>query len=70
MLDDFKKGFFKTLVILKDYLTEVVIAGGWASFIYHHYLLSDKERKPLRTKDIDLVVPERLRKKKRTVDEF
>jgi len=52
-MDDFKKGLFKTLAILKDYLQDIVIAGGWAPLIYYHYLLSNKNLNPLRTKDID-----------------
>ena len=53
----FKKEFFQILVILKEYLSDIVIAGGWAPLIYYHYFLSDKERMPLRTKDIDIVIP-------------
>jgi len=56
----FKKEFFQTLVILKEYLSDIVIAGGWAPLIYYHYFLSDKERMPLRTKDIDIVIPRTL----------
>ena len=41
-MDDFKKGLFKTLTILEDYIQDIVIAGGWAPLIYYHYLLSDK----------------------------
>lgn len=71
MMDNsFKKGFFKTLEILKDYLPDIVIAGGWAPLIYYHFLLSNKEIEPLRTKDIDIVVPIKLEKKAaRTIDE-
>ena len=70
MKNDFKRGFFRTLEILSDYLNDIVIAGGWAPFIYYHYLLNKKEIEPLRTKDIDIVVPEKLAKRKnRTVDE-
>jgi len=69
--NSFKKEFFKTLVILKDYLFDIVIAGGWAPLIYYHYLLLDKSIRPLRTKDIDIVVPERLKKRKeKTVNEL
>jgi len=65
----FKREFFETLSILKDYLSDIVIAGGWAPLIYYHYLLSDKSREPLRTIDIDIVVPEHLKKRKdKTVD--
>ena len=60
-MDDFKKGLFKTLTILEDYLQDIVIAGGWAPLIYYHYLLSDKNLNPLRTKDIDIVVPSKLK---------
>lgn len=70
MKNDFKRGFFRTLEILSDYLNDIVIAGGWAPFIYYHYLLNKKEIEPLRTKDIDIVVPEKLAKRKnRSVDE-
>ena len=70
MVNSFKKGFFKTLEILKDYLSDIVIAGGWTPLIYYHYLLSNKEIEPLRTKDIDIVVPNKLEKKAaRTIDE-
>jgi len=70
MANSFKKGFFKTLEILKDYLPDIVIAGGWAPLIYYHYLLSNKEIEPLRTKDIDIVVPNKLEKRApSTIDE-
>ena len=65
----FKREFFETLSILKDYLSDIVIAGGWAPLIYYHYLLSDKSRVPLRTIDIDIIVPEHLKKRRdKTVD--
>jgi len=71
MSNIFKKEFFSTLLILRDYLSDIVIAGGWAPFIYYQYLLSDKEREPLRTKDIDIIVPERLKtKSNKTIDEI
>lgn len=69
MSDLFKREFFETLMILEDYLSDIVIAGGWAPLIYYHYLLSDKTREPLRTKDIDIVVPEHLKKRRnKTID--
>ena len=60
MADVFKEGFFRTLWILRDYLPELVIGGGWAPLIYHHYLIGDKSSEPIRTKDIDILVPEKL----------
>jgi len=34
MVDDFKPGFFRTLVLLRDYLPVIVIGGGWAPLTY------------------------------------
>lgn len=56
MNDPFASGFLKTLRILKDYLSVIVIGGGWAPFIYYRYLLGDKEYEPIRTHDIDFMV--------------
>jgi len=56
MPEDFKAGFLKTLWILRDYLPVIVIGGGWVPLLYYHYLLADKSRDPIRTRDIDLLV--------------
>jgi hypothetical protein len=56
MPQDFKAGFFKTLWILKDYLSAIVVGGGWVPLIYYHYLVADKSRESIRTRDIDLFV--------------
>jgi hypothetical protein len=56
MPEDFKAGFLKTLWILRDYLPVIVIGGGWVPLLYYHYLLADKSREPVRTRDIDLLV--------------
>lgn len=60
MTEDFKVGFLKTLWIIRDYLSEIVIGGGWVPLIYYHYLLADKSREPIRTRDIDLMVQFKL----------
>jgi hypothetical protein len=57
MNDLLVSGFLKTLRILKDYLPVIVIGGGWAPFIYHRYLLGNKDHEPIRTRDIDFMVP-------------
>ena len=57
MNDFFISGFLKTLWILKEYLPVIVIGGGWAPFVYHRYLLGNKSHEPIRTRDIDLMVP-------------
>ena len=56
MPEDLKTGFLKTLWILKDYLGEIVVGGGWVPLIYYHYLLGDKSKEPIRTFDLDLMV--------------
>ena len=56
MNDDFTHGFFNTLVILKSYLSEIVIGGGWAPFLYYRYLVGDRYHAPVLTSDIDLMV--------------
>jgi len=56
MPEDFKAGFVKTLWILRDYLLVMVIGGGWVPLLYYHYLLSDKFKEPIRTRDIDVLV--------------
>jgi len=56
MPEDFKAGFLKTLWILRDYLPVMVIGGGWVPFLYYHYLLCDKSKQPIRTRDIDMFV--------------
>ena len=57
MNDLLVSAFLKTLWILRDYLPVVVIGGGWAPFIYHRYLLGNKGHEPIRTRDIDFLVP-------------
>jgi hypothetical protein len=56
MPEDFKAGFLKALWILRDYLSVIVVGGGWVPFLYYHYLVADKSREPIRTRDIDLLV--------------
>ena len=56
MNEDFTRGFFNTLVILRRYLSETVIRGGWAPFLYYRYLVGDRNHDPVLTSDIDLMV--------------
>jgi hypothetical protein len=56
MPEDFKAGFLKALWILRDYLSVIVVGGGWVPLLYYHYLVADKSREPIRTRDIDLLV--------------
>ena len=56
MAEDFKDGFLKTLWIIRDYLSVIVVGGGWVPLIYYHYVLADKSKEPIRTRDLDLLV--------------
>lgn len=56
----FEIGFYKTLYVLRDYLSEIIIAGGWAPFIYYRYLLGNMSHEPVLTQDIDFVVKTEL----------
>lgn len=49
--------FLRTLWVLRDYLPDLVIAGGWAPYIYLRYWLKETEVEPIRTYDLDLAVP-------------
>jgi hypothetical protein len=56
MNDRLASGLFKTLGVLREYLPEIVVGGGWAPFLYHRYLFRDFKREPIFTRDIDLMV--------------
>ena len=56
MKDITKLVFLKLIWILREYLSDIVIGGGWAPLVYYHYLLGDKTKNPVRTFDIDLMV--------------
>lgn len=66
-----KAGLLKTLWLIREYLPDIVIGGGWAPLIYYHYLLGDKSRFPILTKDIDIMVDEKVPvRKSRTLGEI
>lgn len=56
MADITKLAFLSSMWFLRDYLTDIVIGGGWTPLIYYHYLWGDKTKNPVRTFDIDLMV--------------
>jgi len=56
MNDSLTIGFLRTLWILRDYLHEIIVGGGWAPFLYYRYLLQNKDYEPVRTRDIDFMV--------------
>lgn len=56
MMDDFARGLLKTLTVLRPYLPQIVIGGGWAPFLYFRYLAKNREHTPVLTRDIDFMV--------------
>ena len=56
MIDDFARGLLKTLAVLRPYLPQIVIGGGWAPFLYYRYLAKNREHTPILTRDIDFMV--------------
>ena len=56
MTEDFTRGLFKTLAVLRPYLPQIVIGGGWVPFLYYRYLAKNREHTPVLTRDIDLMV--------------
>ena len=56
MMDDFARGLLKTLALLRPYLPQIVIGGGWAPFLYYRYLAKNREHTPVLTRDIDFMV--------------
>ena len=56
MAEDFTRGLFKTLAVLRPYYEQIVIGGGWAPFLYYRYLARNRKHTPVLTRDIDLMV--------------
>ena len=52
---------FRMLGVLLPYLDEIVIVGGWVPFLYDRYGQMSSRHPLLRTIDIDLVVPRRVK---------
>jgi hypothetical protein len=60
MMDDFARGLLKTLTVLRPYLLQIVIGGGWAPFLYYRYLAKKREHTPVLTRDIDFMVAHQI----------
>lgn len=56
-----QRAFARFLDAVAPFLDRIVIAGGWTSRLFHHSdQANEVEYAPLRTKDVDAVVPPRL----------
>lgn len=61
----------KTLEVLKPYLKEIVIVGGWVPLLYRRYGQLPSRHPSVRTMDIDVAVPRRLEERGRpTINEL
>ncbi len=60
MAQQVNEALLRALMLLKDYLPDIVISGGWVPYLYHRYVVANPPAEPIRTHDLDLVVPERL----------
>jgi hypothetical protein len=54
------RGFIHVLQALEPRLSEIVLAGGWAWYVYRKYLTGEWSLPGEFTLDVDLVVPRRL----------
>lgn len=57
-LEKLEKGFLGTVEILTDYLSQIVIVGGWCPYLYARYLWKKKIPNIPTTLDVDLGVIE------------
>lgn len=55
----------KAMEVLAPYLDEIVIVGGWVPFLYNRYGQMSSPHPLLRTMDIDVVVPRRVKERGR-----
>ncbi len=69
MSENLKTGFLKTLWLIRDYLPDLIIAGGWAPYVYSRYYYRDSKKTVIFTKDIDIVVGKDIPVKGKTLDE-
>jgi len=61
----------KTIEVLKPYLKDVVIVGGWVPLLYRRYGRIPSRHPSVRTMDIDVAVPRHLKESGRpTIDEL
>ncbi len=56
MSHPFAASLIKTLWILRDYLSEIVVGGGWVPMLYHRYVAKNSQYIPIYTRDIDFMV--------------
>ena len=58
------------LKALEPYLDDVVIAGGWAPYLYAAHEQPSAEAVGLKTRDLDLAVPREIPEREKTIDQL
>ena len=58
------------LRVLRPYLDDIVIAGGWVPYLYAAHLPPSDEAVALRTRDLDLAVPREVPEREKTIDQL
>lgn len=58
------------LEVLRPYLDDIVIAGGWVPYLYAAHQPPSEEAVALKTRDIDLAVPREVAERDRTIDQL
>jgi hypothetical protein len=58
------------LRVLRPYLDDIVIAGGWVPYLYAEHLPPPGETIALKTRDLDLAVPREVPERDKTIDQL
>jgi hypothetical protein len=58
------------LRVLRPYLDDIVIAGGWVPYLYAAHLPPSDEAVALKTRDLDLAVPREVPEREKTIDQL
>ena len=58
------------LEVLRPYLDDIVIAGGWVPYLYAAHQPPSEEAVGLKTRDLDLAVPREVAERDRTIDQL
>jgi len=58
------------LRVLRPYLDDIVIAGGWVPYLYAAHVPPSDEAVALKTRDLDLAVPREVPEREKTIDQL
>jgi hypothetical protein len=58
------------LRVLRPYLDDIVVAGGWVPYLYAAHVPPSDEAVALKTRDLDLAVPREVPEREKTIDQL